>query len=621
AKRSTAYAEAAVEAATTAADAVKEAKEVEAAARAAETARIAQDTELGVEEARLRAQAETDDAARADNQRTQADKTSTEIKDLIAAAETALRGGDTAKAVTEGRRAAVQLLNATGSWTREAAEFALSGADEDVVNWIDTDRLLAQRQDDRETVLTIAQAAKPAIAEAAHRALASEDADAASDFLATGVIEAAATDNRVTVFSILNEDPGKAVKAKAEAALNDGSAMALHRFLNVELAEAVKQDDQVEIFRLLDSGGPYMKSAAQIVLEGSARMRRYFVARDKYNVARLDQDHATHVAAIRAAIAHAAKVAAQALADAALASKAAAEARQAASEATEWAQKAKGYATDASESAIEAKANADAADKSAADAARSAASAKQAASVARGAARTANYSMRQASASARQAVSYAADAQASAASARAAAIEAGKDERAAAAAASEARSIVAAKRKAEAAEAARKAAEKAKQDQENGTNPSQNSDEDKPWYWDWELWPEDIGDPKQWAAVTGHWSAIVGTAGVVLGVGALLFPPAAPALLAAAGAVGLVSWGLQGASALLHGIADNWQGSDFHSALGMFAVGGIFLGKGALLSKFGGVDDALRPVAEEVGSKISSVVGDSVTTVVGWLTW
>ncbi|MGX1403969.1 ALF repeat-containing protein [Streptomyces ambofaciens] len=421
----------------------------------------------------------------------------------------------------------------------------------------------------------------------------------------------------MTVFSVLNEDPGQAVKAKAEAALADGSALALHRFLNVELAEAVKQDDQVEIFRLLDSGGPYMKSAAEIVLEGSARMRRYFVARDKFYIARLDEDHATHVAAIRATIAHAAKVAAKALEDAALASKAAAEARQAAEEASDWAAKAKDHASDAADAADAAKANADAADRSASDAAKSAASASQAATVARGAARTANYSMRQAAASARAAVASAAEAQASAASARASKLQAGADAAAAADAASEAKAIVAAKRKAEAAEKARQAAEKAARDQQNGSNPSQTSDQDKPWYYDWELWPEDIGSAKQWATVTGHWSTIAGGAGVVLGVGALLFPPAAPALLAAAGAVGLVSWGLQGTSALLHGIADNWQGSDFHSALGMFAVGGIFLGKGKLLSKFGGLDD----VAENVGAKISGAVSDATTTVVGWLTW
>lgn len=208
AKRSTDYANAAVQAATTASNAVKEAQAVEKAAREAETARIAEDTEIGVLEARTRAKAETDDAARADRQRTQSDMTSSEIKDLIASAKTALNSGDTATAVATGRKAAIKLLDATGSWTREAAEFALAGTDEDVVNWIGTDRILAQGQDDRENVLTIASVAPAAVAEAAHRALAADDPNAARDFLDTGVLEAAAEENRVLTFGILNENPG-----------------------------------------------------------------------------------------------------------------------------------------------------------------------------------------------------------------------------------------------------------------------------------------------------------------------------------------------------------------------------------------------------------------------------
>ncbi|WP_175408492.1 ALF repeat-containing protein, partial [Streptomyces sp. TRM64462] len=609
AKRSTAYAEAAVQAATTAANAVKEAQAVEQAAREAEAARIAEDTELGILEARLRAQAEIDDNTRVERERTEADKTATEIKDLLAAAQTALQGGDTATAVTTGRKAAVKLLDSTGTWTREAAEFALSGTDHDMVNWLDTDRLIAQRQDDRETVLAIAQAAKSSVATAAAAALASTDPDAPRAFLDHGVIEAAAMENRVLVFRILGENPGKAVKAKAEAALNAGTALALHRFLTAELPAAIKEDDSVEVFRLLGVGGPYMQSAAKIVLEGSARMRRNFIAHDQHNIARLDHDHATHVAAIRAAIAHAAKVAAKALEDAALASQAAAEARKAASEAADWAAKAQGYAADAKSSAAEAKANADAADKSAAAAAQSAETAKQAASVARSAARTANYSMRKALASAKQAVTYASNAQASATSAQASATQAGKDAKAAADAASAAHKIVADKRKAEAEAAARAAAEAAKQHEQNGTNPSDGEVDDDGDTKYWGLWPEDMSDPKDWADATGHWSTIAGTAGLVLGIGALFFPP----LGVAAAVAGLVSWGLQGVSTILKGVGYGWDSSQFKESLGIFVVGGLFLGKGQLFKKFG--------VAEEIGAKVSGVVSDAATTVVGWLTW
>ncbi|NEE11852.1 hypothetical protein G3M58_36020, partial [Streptomyces sp. SID7499] len=86
AKRSTEYAKQAVDAANTAVDAVREANEVEAAARKAETDRIAEDTELGVLEARLQAQAETEDAARVEKQRTQVSQTSEEVKGFISTA-------------------------------------------------------------------------------------------------------------------------------------------------------------------------------------------------------------------------------------------------------------------------------------------------------------------------------------------------------------------------------------------------------------------------------------------------------------------------------------------------------------------------------------------------------
>ncbi|MEF2528973.1 hypothetical protein [Streptomyces sp. CS62] len=420
-------------------------------------------------------------------------------------------------------------------------------------------------------------------------------------------------DNRVTVFRILSENPGRTVKAKAEAALADGSAKALHRFLTVELAEAIKVDDHVEVFRLLGSGGPYMQSAAKIVLEGPARMRRYFVLRDQYDIAQLDHDRATHIAAIRASIAHGARIAAKALQDAALAAKAAADARQASQEASEWALKAQGYAKDAENSAKEAKDSANAADRSAASAAKSAQQARDAASVARGAARTANYSMRRAVASAQQAVAYAADAQASATQAHASAQQAGKDADAAAAAASDARRIATAKREAEVVAEAKRATEEAKKHELAGSSPATEADDDGDTKL-WGLWPENVKDTKDWALVTGHWSTVAGGAAVVLGVGALFFPP----LAAAAGAVGLVSLGLQGVSAVLNGVSYGWDDARFHQALGAFVLGGVLTGKGKLLGKMG------EQVSKKVGQKVASAagaVGDTVTTVIGRLTW
>ncbi|MFL9659613.1 hypothetical protein ACJ7VE_38660, partial [Streptomyces sp. PB17] len=604
AKRSTAHAAAALEAATTASNAVREAQEVEQAARAAETALIAQDTELGIAEARLHARAEIEEAERANRERTQADKTASETKDLIAAAEAALRDGDVATALASGRRAAVALLGSTGTWTREAAEYALAGGDESVLNWVDADRSLARRQDDRETVAAVAKVSAAAVATAAHTALTS-DPDAAADFLSTGAVVAAQAEHRVAVLRVLNDDPGAAVRAKAQAALDDGSATALHRFLTVELPQAVKEDDRVAILRLVGSAGPYLESAARVALEGPARMRRNFVVHDRFAIARLDHDHATHVAAVRAAIAHAAKSAAQALRDAALASKAAAEARKAAQEATEWAAKAKGYAEDAADSAEQALANADAADQSAADAARSAASAKQAASVARGAARSANYSMRRATAAAQQAVSDAAGAQSSAARAQASAGQAGQDAQAAADAASQAQETAAALRQAELEAEALRAAQEAAENEQNGTDPAQSGDQDTPFYVDWGLWPEDVEDPKDWASVTSHWATILGTAGTV----ASLIPGGQAIGLG----LGLAGLALSATSAVLNGVGYGWDSSEFKTSLGQFLVGGIFMGKGAMFKKFG--------FADEVGAKVSEFTGGVIDSAIGWLTW
>ncbi|NED27712.1 hypothetical protein G3I37_22910, partial [Streptomyces anulatus] len=317
ATRSRVFAEEAMKAATTAADAVKEATDVEAAAREAEAARIEQDTEVGIIAARLKAAQEQEALKRIETQRTQSDQTAQEIRDLIARAQDAFTAGDEAKAVSSGREAAVKLLDSHGTWTRQAAEFALAAGDYEILNWIDVDRPAAQRQDDRETVLALAEMAAPDVAAGAHVALKSQDPDAASQFLEKGVTDTSVEENRVKVFTILGQQPGPAVKAKAEAALADGSPTALFNFLSTEYVEAVKEDDTVEVFKILNTGGAYLRSAAKVVLEGSALMRRSFIANDQFNVARLDHDAEAHVAAIRAAIAHAAQVAQRALEDAA----------------------------------------------------------------------------------------------------------------------------------------------------------------------------------------------------------------------------------------------------------------------------------------------------------------
>ncbi|MFE3496376.1 hypothetical protein ACFXOS_25470 [Streptomyces sp. NPDC059175] len=386
ANKSIVHAAAAVDAANTAT------KAVEQAAREAELARLDECKQQGLDEAAELAQIEADERADYENKRAQAEQTGQAIKGLISQAEQALAGNDLALAATLGRKASIGLLDANGAWTREAAQFALSGTDADVHAWIDTDRAIAQGQDDRETAVYYAQVSAPGIAVAAQTALESDADDAARTFLTTGAIEAAADDYRVQVLRILNSNPGSAVKAAAQAALDANTPKALQDFFDTAYRDAIREDDAVATASLINNGGAYTKAHAEVALEGPTWMRRNFIDVVQHKTAQLDYDSATHIAAIRGAIAAAAKIAYKAQEDAALASKAAAEARKAADEAAEWADKAEALADKAAGYADEARKNAHDADKSAASAQASADKAKTAAEAARGAARSANYS-------------------------------------------------------------------------------------------------------------------------------------------------------------------------------------------------------------------------------------
>ncbi|MGW4704305.1 ALF repeat-containing protein, partial [Streptomyces sp. NPDC004285] len=444
ANRSTLAADAAVEAAKAAAAAVAKAGDVEALARQAEADSLAEETSEAIEQARLAASAELNELERFNRERTQEARLSEELLALIGAAESALQNGTIEQAAAAGRKAAVRLLEGSGTWTRQAAEYALAGSDQDVVNWISTDRVLALQQDNVENVGAVAATSTEAVATAAAAALKTEDHAKIKAFLETGAVQAGAEDNRVEVARIL-ADPssGTRVRSEASAALDAGTAEALHTFLWVGREAAVREDDRVAASALLASGGPYTKAAAQIALEGDTFMLRQFISTTQYDLARIDHDRATHISAVRASIARAAKIAANAQEDAAHASEAAALARQAADKALEWADLAKGYAADAENSAQEARDNADAAETSAAEAAKSAQTASNAAAAAVKASSVARGAATRAVRSAEIAARYATDAAISATVARKQALEAGKDAVAAAQAATQAYILVA----------------------------------------------------------------------------------------------------------------------------------------------------------------------------------
>ncbi|MDX2678669.1 hypothetical protein PV333_20280, partial [Streptomyces sp. NY05-11A] len=570
----TKWAKESVTAAEAAVKAVQDAEAVEKAARDSEAQKLVEDTEQSLTEAREMARAEAEDREKAGKATTQSDALDAATKDLIAKAEKAYAAGDTAQAVSVGRQAAMNLISTTiGTWTRDAADHALAGADEDVLAWVAADRQIAQNQDDREVVLAVAKVSTELVANAAQAALTATDASAVGAFLTTGIKAAAAEDNRVALLKILNGNPGKAVSASAQAALNDGSPQALHGFFTT-YADNIKQDDQVAVFTILNTAGPYTKAAAQVALEGPTWMRRDFVTTVCHRTAQLDYDSATHVAAIRASIARAAKIAQDAQKDAYEASKAAAEARKASDEAAKWADKAKASSKQAGIYATQADANATDAEQSAKDAQASADKAKTAAASARTAARQANYSANQAVASAAAAVASASQAQASANAARASADAAGKDAAAAAKAATEARATAVAKRQQELAEAARKAAEAAKQNKQNGVDPADNNGNDKVDN------PEGWGSKDDWRNVAQALNAISAVSGTVAAFSLLIPPPAGEAI---AGVAGTISWVTGIGSAVITGFTDGWTSDAFYGSVAGLAVGaltgGFVLGK------------------------------------------
>ncbi|MFD8015390.1 ALF repeat-containing protein [Streptomyces sp. NPDC059762] len=600
ANKSTEFANQASKAADAASAAVAEAVAVEKAAREAEWQRLDLDTAQAIEESRLLAQLEQRDREASAAKATEAERTQQATRDLIAQAETALRSGDSAAAATLGRKAAVAVIGGpAGSWTSQAARFALSGADADVHVWVDTDRRLAQRQDDRETSLYLAQVSPPDIGFAAAEALESSDPEAVGAFLGGGIVQAAVTESRVMVARALADNPGKALTQAAYEALDADTPEALHRFLTVTGEAAQQEDDGVATARLLavESSGPYTRAHAKAAMEGPAWMRRGFLASGQYRTAQLDYDSASHIAAMQGAIAAAAKIANKAQEDAARAQEAAATARDAAAEAVEWASRAQNWAADALKSAQQANTHAESADQHAKDAQLSAEKAAQAATTARLAARSANYSANRAFDAARGAVASANGAQMAAASARSSAVQAGQDAKVAAVAASQAHHIVAAKRAQELAVAARHAAEEARDTKASGVIPANTPEHDavKGGVPCWN------GDPGWMANATSTLSTITGYMAIAALAGARMNWRLAPVLGPWAFNLATLSTIYSGISTVFVGINCGRSSGEFKASLATTAAKGLGLGVSQLRKPL----EAAGRVAEPVISRIT----------------
>ncbi len=186
---------------------------------------------------------------------------------------------------------------------------ALTGSDQDVVNYLTTRRTQAAHQDDRYQVQTLAQeSALASVRTAAEEALKGSD-DQVSAFLATGQYEAGAQDF-VAIAQII--DAGGPVVHRPQGRAGLRQPAKFRQFITTGQYQARTQDERVRAAQLIDSGGPDLKSAARIALEGPDDLLDQFIQVGQYKAQRQDFLGATHTAQIAQLIADAAGIAATA---------------------------------------------------------------------------------------------------------------------------------------------------------------------------------------------------------------------------------------------------------------------------------------------------------------------
>ncbi|MFI5868388.1 polymorphic toxin-type HINT domain-containing protein [Streptomyces sp. NPDC051546] len=371
-------------------------------------------------------------------------------------------GADVKALAIQGRQLAMKALKLRGAWSQEAAATALSGTDQEVMDYLKTGWKRAGAEEIRDRVVQLTTLSpSPKVRSAAVEVLKGTPQQV-SDFYTTGQYLVGADDLAVQV-SQINSAGGPGVKDASKAALADGSGKALATFIAVGQYGARLSDDEVTASKLVTTGGPEVQSAAKIALAGPADQLRDFVEVGQFMADRKDQLAANHVNQVERLIAEGLGIAAKAMENAWRAAEAAARANQANAEADEAGRQAVKSAQQAGKHATDAKNSADAAQTSAGKAAQSAATARSAAARADRDADAAEESAAQAEFSAQYARDSAYAANESAAKARQSALDAGKSATEAADLAIAAWNDVQKLREKEAAEARRKAEEERKQ--------------------------------------------------------------------------------------------------------------------------------------------------------------
>ncbi|MFJ7910697.1 colicin D domain-containing protein [Kitasatospora sp. NPDC096204] len=401
AERATAHAASATTAANTATEAVNKAVQVHQIALAGEKEEREARKATGINQARDLKAAFDLGVIEADKAKTQAlalDQSAAQL-----AAQASQPGADTATVVANGRKMAVTALKTRGPWSKAAAEYALTGSDQAVIDYVRSAWTASGQQDEITQARQLAQDSEfPAVRTAATTVLAGGDAAQVHTFLTTGRHQAALSEYRVKVSQLL-ETGGPGVNAAAQAALETNTAEALTAFLTRGQYTAKASDDQVVVSQLMESGdgsGEEVKLAAAIAIESPGPAKTEFLTSGRYRARQQDDLARAHEATVANTIASAYQVAALAQENAAVAAKAAADANNANAQAQEAAAQAQKSADNAARYARDAKTSADQADTSAAQARTSAATAGKAAAQARASASAAQDSALRATASA-----------------------------------------------------------------------------------------------------------------------------------------------------------------------------------------------------------------------------
>ncbi|MFF8575477.1 DddA-like double-stranded DNA deaminase toxin [Streptomyces sp. NPDC015408] len=461
-------AQAAQAAADTARAAVTKATEIFKLARDTETADLETRTDAAIERARsMKATSKTSITASATTEveALSLNDTATEL-----AKEASQPDVDVRATAAKGRQLAMQALKLLGPWHQEAAARALSGTDQDVLDYLRTRWKEANQNDIRQRVVDLStQSPYASVRTAAVEALTGTP-EQVEAFHTTGQYTAGSDDMKVDVARLTNTG-GPGVREAAKTALADGTGKTLATFLQIGQYGERLTDESVITARLAETGSPEVQAAAKIALAGPPELLHEFVTTGQYMAQRKDDLANVHINQVERLLAEGSLIAAEANEDAWRATEAAATAEGAASDAAAAATEAEESAKQAKKHAADADASADAATASAADAAASAATARDAADRAAQDATAAENSAAEAAFSAAYARDSATKADDAADRARASALAAGKSADEAEAEAKAAWQATRELAEKEAAEARRQAAEERKRQQEQEGEP------------------------------------------------------------------------------------------------------------------------------------------------------